>query len=259
MSTPPVQKRGAQGPAYEQFKPLARAIFSLRKTAGLTSKVTITPIDDDRPEKRGIRVADERASFRPVVLRSERDIVQWLKSGHEIWEDHDPEKLVQKFREILRGKDEPKKKAGPKEPGEADKADEPDDDWKDGYAAVQYPVIDKLLHAMHPGLLRVYLALIRFESYEKGTMFPGQERIAKLAGLADRQTRKYLHALRDVGLITIKRQGYFKGRENMPNLYQRVPVTRENWSQILAKLEAWSLPRMSKADRKRLSSTDRHR
>jgi hypothetical protein len=109
--------------------------------------------------------------------------------------------------------------------------DEPEeDDWKDGYAAVPYPVIDKLLHAMPGQMVRVYLALLRFESYEKGTMYPGQDRVAALAGMSSRQAREYIAALHAIGLVTYKRQ------PNMPNIYHHVPVTAENWKSMLAKL-----------------------
>jgi DNA-binding transcriptional ArsR family regulator len=255
MSSSRPQDR-AQRPVDEELRDAARAV---RDRAGISKndlKISLGTLGAKRVL--GLEYREEGQKNRSrFLVATETALIESFKR-REIW-GRDPDELRRLFEKAQREPIEeraPKKKTKPRV---AESDDQSDDDWQEGFAAVPYPVIDKLLHAMHPGLLRTYIALLRFESYTDRTMYPGQDRLAELVGLSDRQVRKYLHALEDAGLITITRQGYFKGHENMPNLYRHVPLTRDNWRDILSKLEAWSLPGMSKADRKRLSRTDRNR
>ena len=130
---------------------------------------------------------------------------------------------------------EPKAGSGPRSQTRKSEARASDlfGNWKwEGFASIPYPVIVLLLHALPEVALKVYVALLFFESYTKGTMYPGQDTLALLTGLSERSVWNGVEILREAGLITSQRQW------NMSNLYARVEITPENWPAIHAKLEA---------------------
>jgi hypothetical protein len=96
-----------------------------------------------------------------------------------------------------------------------------------GFVSIPHLLIDRLLPAMPGAVLKVYCALLRFEGYRSGQMWPGQNRLAEMTGLGQRQVCTSIATLREVGLIKTRR------RWGTSNMYERVPVTADNCDAIL--------------------------
>jgi hypothetical protein len=103
MSTPAAPKNGVQ-PHVEKLQRLKRAIIALRNNAGLTKDhLRVGILDPANPEKTRLSIIDgPKLERRGVTLRDERDVHDWLRDDHPLWRGRDPEKLVKKFRAILR-------------------------------------------------------------------------------------------------------------------------------------------------------------
>ena len=75
-----------------------------------------------------------------------------------------------------------------------------------GYVELPYLVIDRVLPAMPDNVFKIYCALLRFEGYKSGQMWPGQDRLADMTGLGKVTVWRAMKVLREAGLLTRRRR-----------------------------------------------------
>ena len=101
-----------------------------------------------------------------------------------------------------------------------------------GYAALPYVVIERILPLLPEAALRTYCALLRHEGYKSKKAWPGQSRLATMAGLSALAVWRAVRTLDEAGLI---KSQYRRGESNM---YEMTVVTSTNVEKIVTRLEA---------------------
>jgi hypothetical protein len=107
-----------------------------------------------------------------------------------------------------------------------------------GFVQIPYLFIDRLMGAMPGAAFSVYCALLRFEGYHSGQMWPGQNRLAQLTGLSRRRVVDAIEMLRVAELIRSKRR-WSPGGGWTSNVYERMPIIDKDVKTIVKKLAAY--------------------
>ena len=239
------QKGRAQRP--EDLEALAQALRAVRKRAAVAKdKLAVGVTNAARVQARTEGYEDAAE----LTVKTAEDVFDSFEDPdradfweHRVWNGTDPDDLRRWFKKVRKaGRKEARREQPKKEPV-------PAEGNARGYAALPYLVLDRLLLVMPDAAFKVYCALLRFEGYKSGQMWPGQDRLAEITGLGEKTVWRSVKLLREVGLVTSRR------RFGTSNVYERITVTPANVEAIASKLKSRPVRKKSPADMQRVRSS----